>query len=127
MLTFDCTTPRGAQGAGKRALEVRSSKPKSQRGRTSVGIARARDLANGKAMSPETVRRMLNYFTRHEVDKQGSTWSDQGKGWQAWHGWGGDAGFSWSRKVVRQMDSVDNKAQSLRAYGEALQLSEAPR
>ena len=28
------------------------------------------------------------------------TWKEKGKGWQAWNGWGGDAGFSWSKKVV---------------------------
>jgi hypothetical protein len=66
---------------------------------------------------------MLNYFIRHEGDKQGSTWDDQGKGWQAWHGWGGDAGFAWARKVTRQMDAADKKAQALRAYSEALNVS----
>jgi hypothetical protein len=120
---IDFTPPQGAQDAGKRALEVRADKPPSQRGMTEVGIARARDLANGKELSPDTVRRMLNYFTRHEGDKQGSTWDDQGKGWQAWHGWGGDAGFAWARKVVKQMDAADKQAQALRAYSEALNVS----
>lgn len=122
---IDFKPPKGAQEAAKRALEVRADKPESQRGMTSVGIARARDLSNGQTLSPDTVKRMLNYFTRHEVDKQGKTWSDQGKGWQAWHGWGGDAGYSWARKVVKQMKSADDKAQALRAYGEAVMLSEA--
>lgn len=122
---IDLKPPKGAQEAAKRALEVRADKPESQRGMTPVGIARARDLSNGQTLSPDTVRRMLNYFTRHEVDKQGKTWSDQGKGWQAWHGWGGDPGFSWSRKVVKQMNAADDKAQALRAYGEAVMLSEA--
>lgn len=117
------TPPKGAQDAGKRALEVRSSKPPSQRGMTEVGIARARDLANGKALSPETVKRMLAYFTRHEGDKAGSTWDDQGKGWQAWQGWGGDAGYAWARKVVKQMDAADKQATALRAYSEALNVS----
>ena len=120
---IDFTPPQGAQDAGKRALEVRADKPPSQRGMTEVGIARARDLANGKELSPDTVKRMLNYFTRHEGDKQGSTWDDQGKGWQAWHGWGGDAGYAWARKVVKQMDAADKKAQALRAYSEALNVS----
>ena len=124
---IDFTPSKGASDAAARALEVRASKPESQRGMTPVGIARARDLKAGKSLSPDTVKRMLAYFTRHEVDKQGSTWSDQGKGWQAWHGWGGDAGFSWARKIVKQMDAADKKTQFLRAYGEALQLSEAPR
>lgn len=123
---IDFRPPQGARQAAKRALEVRQGKPPSNRGMTPIGIARARDLIAGKQLSPQTVKRMLNYFTRHEVDKQGSTWDEQGKGWQAWQGWGGDAGYAWARKVVKQMDSADKKTQALRAYGEAVQLSEAP-
>ena len=121
---IDFVPPKGVQAAAKRALEVRANKPPSQRGGTEVGLARARDLSNGKQLSPDTVRRMLNYFTRHEVDKQGSTWSDQGKGWQAWNLWGGDAGYSYARKTVKQMNTADSKATSLTAYAEALQLNE---
>jgi phage I-like protein len=121
---IDFVPPKGVQAAAKRALEVRATKPPSQRGGTEVGLARARDLSNGKQLSPDTVRRMLNYFTRHEVDKQGTTWSDQGKGWQAWNLWGGDAGYSYARKTVKQMNTADSKATSLTAYAEALQLNE---
>jgi lambda family phage portal protein len=106
---IDFTPPQGAREAAKRALDVREGKPASQRGMTPVGIARARDLMNGVKLSPDTVRRMLNFLTRHEVDKKGSTWDEQGKGWQAWHGWGGDAGYSWAKKIVGQMDARDNK------------------
>lgn len=116
--------PEGAKNAAARSLKKRAEKPPSQRGMTPVGLARARDLANGRELSPETVRRMLAYFTRHEVDKQGSTWDEYGKGRQAWDGWGGDAGFSFARKVVKQMNTADNKT-TLRAYGEAIQLSES--
>ena len=119
---IDFTPPQGVREAAARALEVRESKPASQRGMTPVGIARARDLKNGRELSPDTVRRMLAYFTRHESDKDGATWSDQGKGWQAWHGWGGDAGFAFARKVVGQMNAADEKTNTL-AYGESTQLS----
>ena len=121
---IDFTPPKGVQDAAKRGLEVRATKPPSQRGGTEVGLARARDLANGKQLSPDTVKRMFAYFTRHEVDKKGSTWSDQGKGWQAWHLWGGDDGFSYSRKVTKQMKAADQKVKSLTAYSEALVLNE---
>lgn len=104
---IDFTPPKGAQASAQRALEVRASKPPSQRGMTSTGLARARDLSNGETLSPETVRRMKAYFDRHEVDKKGATWKDQGKGWQAWQGWGGDAGQAWASKVVRQMNKAD--------------------
>tara|TARA_R100001443_G_scaffold4958_2_gene13621 strand:- start:3027 stop:5027 length:2001 start_codon:yes stop_codon:yes gene_type:complete len=122
---IDFTPPKGVQEAAQRALKVRAEKPESQRGMTDVGLTRARDLINGKTLSPDTVRRMLAYFSRHEVDKQGKTWDEKGKGWQAWNGWGGDAGFSWSKKVVKQMNTADNKAKSLRAYSEANLLGEA--
>jgi phage I-like protein len=109
---IDFTPPKGAREAARRALDVRETKPPSERGMTPVGIARARDLINGETLSPETVRRMLAFFTRHEVDKQGSTWGEKGKGWQAWNGWGGDAGFAWARKVVAQMEAADKRAAS---------------
>jgi len=104
---IDFTPPQGVREAAKRGLEVRDKKPASQRGGTAVGIARARDLSNGKTISPDTARRMKAFFDRHEVDKQGSTWDEQGKGWQAWQLWGGDAGYAWAKKLVKQMNSRD--------------------
>jgi capsid protein len=100
----------------RRALDVREKKPASQRGMTSVGIARARDLINKRPMSEDTVRRMKAFFDRHEVDKQGETWDEQGKGWQAWMGWGGDEGYSWATAIVerinKQADSKELRAAS---------------
>ena len=101
--------PQGARDAAKRSLEVRKSKPPSDRGMTPVGISRARDLIAGKDLSPDTVRRMKAFFDRHQSDKKGSTWDSQGKGWQAWMGWGGDPGYAWARKVVNQMNAADAK------------------
>jgi lambda family phage portal protein len=114
---IDFTPPQGARDAAKRALDVREGKPASQKGMTPVGIARARDLMNGVKLSPDTVRRMKAFFDRHEVDKKGATWDEQGKGWQAWNGWGGDAGYAWARKVVRQMDSRDKELSQLARPG----------
>jgi lambda family phage portal protein len=108
---IDFTPPQGARDAAKRALDVRETKPPSQRGMTPVGIARARDLMNGVKLSPDTLRRMLSFLTRHEVDKKGTSWDEQGKGWQAWNGWGGDAGYAWARKVVGQMEARDKKTE----------------
>jgi hypothetical protein len=106
---IDFTPPEGAREAAKRALDVREKKPASQKGMTAVGLARARDLIKGVKFSPDTVRRMKAFFDRHEVDKKGSTWDEQGKGWQAWNGWGGDAGYAWARKVVGQMEARDKE------------------
>lgn len=94
-------TERMQQNAAM-ALEVRATKPPSQRGMTPVGLARARDLANGKPLSFKTIQRMYSYLKRHEVDKQGKTWDEKGKGWQAWNGWGGDAALRWSASILRE-------------------------
>lgn len=101
---IDTKPPEAVARNAQRALEVRSEKPESQRGMTEVGIARARDLANRANLSEETIRRMAAYFERHEVDKQGETWDEQGKGWQAWYGWGGDEGWAWARRKVEEFD-----------------------
>lgn len=102
--------PKRVSDNAKRALKRRAQKPPSQRGMTEVGIARARDLANGRQVSVETLRRMVSYFDRHEVDKQGSTWGDYGKGRQAWDGWGGDEGRAWAQSILDEIDKGDNAA-----------------
>jgi hypothetical protein len=93
----------------RRALEIREKKPMSQRGMTSVGIARARDIMNKRPMSEDTVRRMKAFFDRHEIDKQGETWDEQGKGYQAWMGWGGDEGYAWSTAIVERLNKQAEK------------------
>lgn len=110
---IDFTPPQGVRDAATRALKKRAEQPPSKRGMTAVGIARARDLSNGVSLSPETIKRMVAYFTRHEVDKQGSTWEEYGKGRQAWDGWGGDAGYTWSKKILAQMERADEKEKAL--------------
>jgi len=91
--------------AAQDALEIRRIKPASQRGMTAVGIARARDISNRTQLTPDTVKRMVSFFARHEVDKQGESWSEKGKGWQAWHGWGGDAGREWANAKLKQLEN----------------------
>ena len=71
------------------------------RGGTAVGVARARDIANRRNLSADTVGRMRSYFARHEVDKQGKGWSPGDDGYPsagriAWALWGGDAGRAWA-------------------------------
>ena len=86
------------------ALDIRRTKPASERGMTAVGIARARDIANRANLTPDTVQRMVSFFARHEVDKSGETWPAKGKGWQAWNGWGGDAGYRWAKSKLKLIE-----------------------
>lgn len=85
-------------------LALRAALPPSRRCCTGVGLARARDLANRRAVSLRTVRRMRSYFARHAVDAQGRGWGVDSKGWQAWLLWGGDAGAEWVDAVLAAVD-----------------------
>ena len=119
------TPPASVQRAAQQALAARRKATPSNRGMTGVGLARARDLANGRAVSMETIKRMVAYFDRHEVDKQGATWSEKGKGWQAWHGWGGDAGRAWAERILKREDRGDRtEAQTPAKPSERLKGSE---
>ena len=51
------------------------------RGGTEVGIARARDIVNGKNLPLDTVKRMYSFFSRHEVDKQAEGFSPGEEGY----------------------------------------------
>jgi hypothetical protein len=99
------TPPAAVAAVATAALEARAAASPSNRGMTAVGIARARDLSNRRPVSLETVKRMAAYFSRHLVDKQGSTWDEKGKGWQAWNGWGGDRGRSWVAAILRSLSA----------------------
>ena len=89
--------------AARRGLKMRESQTPSNRGGTSVGLARARQLVNRTPLSLSTVKRMFSFFSRHEVDKQSKSWKEgNSKGETAWLLWGGNAGYSWSRSIVER-------------------------
>lgn len=114
--TIDFVPPKGVRDEAEKGLEWRRE---YNRGGTAVGVARARDLSNGRAISPDTARRMNSYFARHEVDKQGEGWSPGQEGFPsagriAWALWGGDAGQRWSAGLVEAMDSEDAESNDKR-------------
>ncbi len=85
------------------------------RGGTEVGIARARDIVNGRDLSDDTVKRMYSFFSRHEVDKKAEGFRPGEDGYPsngriAWALWGGDAGYSWARDKVKGMDDDRSEA-----------------
>ena len=94
------TPPEEVARAARRGLELRASLPPSRRGGTEVGLARAAQLANRRPVSVDTLQRMVSYFDRHEVDKEGEGWGRDSKGYQAWLLWGGDAGRAWARRTL---------------------------
>lgn len=101
--------PEGAVEEAKRGLAWRKE---FGRGGTAIGIARARDISNGKNLPAKTVKRMKAFFDRHQSDRKAEGWSPGEKGYPS-NGriahalWGGDPGYSWAKKVVKQMESND--------------------
>lgn len=85
------------------------------RGGTEVGIARARDISNRSELSISTVKRMVSFFARHEVDKQAEGFRPGEDGYPsngriAWALWGGDAGRSWANRISDRVDSIDDRS-----------------
>ena len=112
---IDFTPPSGVREAAKKGLEWRRE---YGRGGTAIGVARARDLSNGVTISPQTARRMKAYFDRHEVDKQGEGWNPGEPGFPsagkvAWYLWGSDEGWSWSKKLVKQINAADEEERTM--------------
>jgi hypothetical protein len=94
----------GMQSAARRAIKLKEQ-GKAKGAGTAVGWTRAGQLARGETLSLSTVKRMYSYFSRHEVDKKGKDWNNAespSNGKIMWLAWGGDAGFSWSRKIVNR-------------------------
>ena len=88
------------------------------RGGTEVGIARARDIVNGKNLSDDTVKRMYSFFSRHEVDKKAEGFRPGEEGFPsngriAWALWGGDSGYSFSRKIAERLKKEDRTMQDM--------------
>lgn len=105
------TPPEGVRENAKRALEW-IAEGKAGKGFTDVGRKRASDLARGASVSAETIGRMANYFSRHEVDKKATGFNSGEEGFPspgrvAWDAWGGDAGSSWSKKIMNSMSKSD--------------------
>ena len=95
----------GMKAAARRALKWKED-GKAKGAGTPVGWGRATDIVAGRSMSLSVVKRMYSFFSRHEVDKKGKGFYSgpefPSKGRVMWDAWGGDAGFSWSRAIVKR-------------------------
>jgi HK97 family phage portal protein len=102
--------PAAVKSEAKRGLDWRSE---YNRGGIGPGQTTARMLLSN-TMTVARVRKMRAFLARHEVDKQGEGFKQGQKGYPsagriAWALWGGDAGVSWSNKVMRQVEAREEK------------------
>lgn len=101
------TPPLSVRRAALRGLNWRRE---YGRGGTQIGIARARDLSNGRAVSIRTLKRMKAYFDRHAVDTWATGFYTGEKGFPtagriAWELWGDDAGRKWAEAKLKQLEN----------------------
>ena len=62
-----------------------------------MGVARARDLSGGRAVSEKTKARMRSFFARHDTPEERKARKDpMSRASIAWDLWGGDAGRRWA-------------------------------
>lgn len=102
--------PAAVKAEAKRGLAWRQE---FGRGGIGPGQTTARMLISNTMTIPR-VRKMRAFLARHEVDKQGEGFKPGQKGYPsagriAWALWGGDAGQSWSNKVMRQVEAREKK------------------
>ena len=116
--------PQAVREEAQRALDW-IAEGKAGSGFTDTGRARASQLANGEAVSAETILRMYSFFARHEVDKQATGFNNGEEGFPtpgrvAWSAWGGDAGFTWASSIREKL-----AARSALFIGETMEKREA--
>ena len=131
------TPPESVANAAAKGLEYRQKASPSNKGGLTPsqaaqegigsGVQRAVNLKNRNNLTPETIKKMVGFFSRHEKNKgvkpenKGEPWND--KGHVAWLLWGGDPGRAFANKVKKQMDAADAK-QASRVAGRFIEAGE---
>jgi hypothetical protein len=105
---FELRAPVEVAAVAKRGI---ANREKYGRGGTAVGARRASQLAGREVVSIETIKRMVNYFTRHAVDLEAPAaqlghpdYPSAGR--IAWDLWGGAPGRAWSRRQLTVWERV---------------------
>jgi hypothetical protein len=76
---------------------------------TQVGKVRAQQLAQGKPISIETVKRMKAYISRHKVDLETSKSYEDGCGKLAMDAWGGVEALPWVERTIEQYENMSSE------------------
>jgi len=95
--------PSGVKNNAKRGLEL--NEKVNNKCATQVGKVRAQQLAQGKAISKETIKRMYSYLSRaEEYYDEGDT---KACGTISYLLWGGKAGKRWSESKLKELGEIE--------------------
>ena len=105
--------PSSVRSAARRGLELRKKHGKGglstqEAGKQGIGsgVARATSLANGEAVSYETIKRMAAFFSRHAKNLAGG---EDDAGFIAGQLWGGSAGRAWATRIIKMVESAKDQ------------------
>ena len=87
--------------AARRGLLMRARNSRSNQGGTAVGLARARQFSQRQGVSLDIVKRTFSFLSRAKVYYKPGT---DTPGTQAYLLWGGPAGLTWARNILRQQE-----------------------
>jgi hypothetical protein len=100
--------PSSVRSAARRGLELRKKHGKGglttqEAGKEGIGsgVARATSLANGEAVSYETIKRMAAFFSRHRKNFAGG---EDDAGFVSMLLWGGKSGEKWARSIIERVE-----------------------
>ena len=104
--------PSGVKNNAKRGLEL--NEKVNNKCATQVGKVRAQQLAQGKPISVETIKRMYSYLSRaEEYYDEGNT---EACGTISYLLWGGKAGKRWALSKLKELELIDLKATCTEGY-----------
>lgn len=86
------------------------------------GVQRAVNLKNRDKLSLETIKKMKAFFDRHQKNKsvnpkyKNEPWKDRGL--TSWLLWGGDPGYAWAKKVLKERTKKSCISNNIRKIAE---------
>lgn len=110
------TPPESAKNNAQKVIDWKEKYGDEVKGMTNVGWTRARQLASGKPISIDIVKRMAQ-FNRHRKNAEvapeykNTPWRDAG--YVAWLGWGGTTGIDWAISISSSKDLEATTTDSL--------------
>jgi len=113
--------PEAAKNAAKSAITRNEKKTTSAKCGTAVGKIRAQQIAQGRPLSYETIKRIYSYLSRAEsfIDKSKSDWREQCSS-ISFDLWGGSAMLPYVKKVLRSKG--DLKLSAIKLEGEKVSI-----
>ena len=95
--------PSGVKNNAKRGIEL--NEKVNNKCATQVGKVRAQQLAQGKPITTETIKRMFSYLSRAREDYDEN--DSKACGTISYLLWGGKAGLRWAGSKLKELDLIE--------------------